>query len=102
MNEDWATASLDAFNAPESRALVLPYLRPALDSLRWIQQNRRIFYLGSWLGAFLDAQVSPAALDVVRRFLLETPTLGADLRGKVLQASDELRRTVSIRARFGR
>lgn len=102
LNEDWATASLDAFNAPESRVLVLPYLRPALDSLRWIQQNRRIFYLGSWLGAFLDAQVSPAALDVVRRFLLETPTLGADLRGKVLQASDELRRTVSIRARFGR
>ena len=55
LNEDWATASLDAFNAPESRVLVLPYLRPALDSLRWIQQNRRIFYLGSWLGAFLDA-----------------------------------------------
>ncbi len=100
LNEDWATASLDAFNAPESRALAAPFLRPALDSLPWIQRHRRIFYLGSWLGAFLDGQVGTDAVETVDRFLRETPRLGADLRSKVLQAADELRRTAAIRARF--
>jgi aminopeptidase N len=101
LNEDWATASLDAFNAPESRAGTLPYLRPALDSLAWIQRHRRIFYLGSWLNAFHDGQVGPEALSVVRTFLAERPDLAPDLRSKVLQAADELERTVRIRARFG-
>jgi len=102
LNEDWATASLDAFNARESRALTLPYLRPALDSLPWIQQNRRIFYLGSWIGSFLEGQVSPDALAIVDRFLGNHPELPLDLRLKVLQAADELRRTVAIRRRFPR
>lgn len=100
LNEDWATASLDAFNAPESRHLAMPYLRPALDSLPWIQQNRRIFYLGSWIGAFLEGQVTREAVAVVDRYLRETPALAPDLRSKVLQAADELRRTVTIRERF--
>jgi aminopeptidase N len=102
LNEDWATASLDAFNAAESRALTLPHLRPALDSLPWIQRNRRIFYLGSWIGSFLDAQVSAEALAIVRRFLAERPELAPDLRRKVLQAVDELERTVRIRTQFRR
>lgn len=100
LNEDWATASLEAFNAPESRALVQSYLRPALDSLPWIQQHRRIFFLGSWIGSFLDAQVSAEALRIVDGFLRSTPRLPADLRAKVLQVRDELERTVRIRARF--
>jgi aminopeptidase N len=98
LNEDWATASLRAFNALSQSALTLPFLRPALDSLRWIQRNRRIFYLGSWLDAFLSGQTSPEALTEVQAFLVETPRLPRDLRLKVLQAADELRRTVAIRA----
>ena len=100
LNEDWATASLDAFNSPESRTLTIAYLRPALDSLPWIQRNRRIFYLGSWIGAFLDGQVTPDAAAIVDTFLASNPGLAPDLRLKVLQASDELRRTVTIRARY--
>jgi aminopeptidase N len=102
LNEDWATASLDAFNAPESRALALPYLRPALDSLKWVQRNRRIFYLGAWIGSFLDAQVSAEARGIVRRFLADRPDLAPDLRRKVLQSVDELERTVRIREQFAR
>lgn len=100
LNEDWATASLEAFNAPESRALALPYLRPALDSLPWIQQHRRIFYLGSWISAFLNGQVSEQALNIVREWLAANATGPADLRAKVLQVTDELERTVRIRQRF--
>ncbi len=97
LNEDWASGSLGPFNAIEHERLTLPYLRPALDSLRYIQANRRIFFLGAWLGAFLGGQTGPAALDVVRGFLADNPTLPADLRQKVLQSADELERTVRIR-----
>ncbi|NUQ19622.1 MAG: aminopeptidase [Gemmatimonadaceae bacterium] len=100
LNEDWATASLDAFNAPGQEAMTLRYLRPALDSLAWIQKNRRIFYLGSWLGAFMSGQTSPDASAIVDRSLAEHPELPADLRSKVLQSADELRRAVAIRRAY--
>ena len=98
LNEDWATASLGAFNEPDQQALTLPYLKPALDTLPWLQRNRRIFFIGSWLDAFIGGQTSPEALATVQRFLAGTPTLPVDLRRKVLQTEDELERTVAIRA----
>ena len=101
LNEDWVTGSLGAFNALPAQSLTLPYLRPALDTLRWVQQNRRIFFLGAWLSAFLEGQTSPEALATVGRYLDDNPTLPRDLMEKVLQAEDELVRTVRIRARFG-
>jgi aminopeptidase N len=100
LNEDWASGSLGAFNAIEHQELTLPWLRPALDSLPFIQTNRRIFFLGSWLGAFLNGQSSEAALEIVRKYLTEHPKLPTDLRQKVLQSADELERTVRIRKRW--
>ncbi len=88
LNEDWATGSLGGFNALEHQDLTLPYLRAALDSLPFIQAHRRIFFLGSWLGAFLGGQTSEEALAVVRRYLAEHPNLPRDLRQKVLQNTD--------------
>ena len=100
LNEDWATASLDAFNALESQDLTLGFLTPALDSLPWIQRNRRIFYVGAWIGGFLDGQTSDASLATVRDFLDRRTDLPPDLRLKVLQGVDELDRTVRIRRTF--
>ena len=100
LNEDWATASLRGFNAGDQSALSLPYLTPALDSLTWIQRNRRIFYLGSWLGGFIGGQRSPEALKTIDTFLAEHPKLPLDLRQKILQTRDDLERTVKIRERF--
>jgi len=97
LNEDWVTASLDAFNTVRQSELTRPYLIPALDSLRWIQSNRRIFFLGSWLTSFLDGQTSAGSLDAVDRFLSDHADLPRDLREKILQAEDELARTVRIR-----
>jgi aminopeptidase N len=102
LNEDWATASLRAFNAGDQSALTLQYLVPALDSLPWIQKNRRIFYLGSWLGAFIGGQRSPQALEQIDAFLARRSSLPLDLRQKILQARDDLERTVRIRAAFAR
>lgn len=101
LNEDWATGSLAAFNAIEHQDLTLPYLRAALDSLPFIQQNRRIFFLGSWLGAFLGGQSTAPALTIVNDWLRTHPALPPDLRQKVQQSADELERTVRIRAISG-
>jgi aminopeptidase N len=98
LNEEWASGSLGPFNTIEHQALTIPYLRPALDSLPFIQTHRRIFYLETWLAAFLRGQTSDSALAVVRTYLTDHPALPADLRRKVLQHMDELERTVRIRA----
>src|SRR5512135_1824470 len=100
LNEDWASGSFGTFNAIEHQALTRSFLRPALDSLPYIQHHRRIFFLGAWLGAFLGGQTSRQALNVVRAYLADHPNLPADLRQKVLQNADELERTVRIRARW--
>jgi aminopeptidase N len=101
LNEDWASGSFGTFNAIEHQALTLPYLRPALDSLPYLQHHRRIFFLGAWLGSFVSGQTSRRALEVVHAFLTDHPNLPADLRQKVLQNADELERAVRIRARWG-
>jgi aminopeptidase N len=100
LNEEWVTASLRAFNDPQQSALTLPYLGAALDSLPWIQRNRRIFFLGSWLNAFVGGQRDASALGVIDAYLASHPKLPIDLRQKVLQTRDELERTVRIRRRY--
>ncbi|MEP7344760.1 MAG: M1 family aminopeptidase [Gemmatimonadaceae bacterium] len=102
LNEDWATASLDAFNDLGAQALTRPFLRAALDSLPWIQKHRRIFFLGSWLSGFIGGQSGVESLEIVRTFLDQRRDLAPDLRSKVLQSVDELERTVRIRQTFGR
>ena len=97
LNEEWASGSLGPFNALEHQALTFPYIRPALDSLPFIQANRRIFFLETWLAAFLRGQTGDSALRVVREYLAAHPRLPQDLRRKVLQHMDELERTVRIR-----
>jgi aminopeptidase N len=100
LNEEWVTASLRSFNDPSQHALTLSYLVPALDTLPWIQRNRRIFFLGSWIGAFLSGQQTPESLAQVDHFLSSHPKMAEDLKRKILQSRDELERTVRIRRVF--
>ncbi|HEX2209325.1 MAG TPA: M1 family aminopeptidase [Longimicrobium sp.] len=97
LNEEWATAASGNFNAHLHSALTLQYLRPALDRLEWIRDNRRIFFLPRWISAFIGGHTSAEALAIVDHFLAETPELPIDIRRKVLQSRDELERTVRIR-----
>jgi aminopeptidase N len=97
LNEEWVMSSLGAFNRPEQDALTLPYLRPALERLPWIQQNRRIFFLPQWVNAFVLGQRSPEALKVVDDYLAAHPELSPDLRRKVYEARDALEEIVRIR-----
>ncbi len=100
LNEEWVTSSLRAFHEADQDALSRAYLTPSLDTLPWIQKNRRIFFLGSWLGATIGGQSSAEALAEIDRWLAAHPTLATDLRQKILQSRDELERTVSIRRAF--
>jgi aminopeptidase N len=101
LNEEWVTASLRAFHDPDHAALTQTFLLPSLDTLPWIQRNRRIFFLSAWLGAAIGGQSSGEALAQIDAWLAAHPSLAPDLRRKVLQARDELERTVRIRARYG-
>ena len=102
LNEEWVTSSLRSFNDPEHAVLSRPYLEAALDTLPWIQRNRRIFFLSSWLGSVMSGQTSAEALQAVDAWLAKHPALAVDLRQKILQSRDELGRTVAIRERYGR
>lgn len=97
--EDWLSQSLGAFNNVRQSTLTMPYLQRSLDQLPEIKRDRKIFYLGAWLGAFLGGQTSPQAEAAVKEWLAK-PGIDADLRRKVLENADPLERTVRIRAKF--
>ncbi len=97
--EDWIEQSLYAFNYWNQSELTAPYLKPALEALPQIKRERKIFFLVDWLTAFIEGQQSPAAQAQVYAYL-DSAQIDADLRLKILQAVDELDRTVAIRRKF--
>jgi aminopeptidase N len=103
IQEDWITQSLRAFNAWNQAALTETYLVRALSELPDIKAHRKIFFLGAWLGAFIDGQNtfqnSPQAKAAIEAWLAGQ-SIDPDLRLKVLEVSDALDRTVLIRERF--
>ena len=97
--EDWVEQSLGAFNYWNESELTAAYLRPALDALPQVKQQRKIFFVLAWLNAFIDGQNSAAADAEVHRWLA-TAALDHDLRLKVLQVVDNLDRTTKIRKSY--
>ncbi|MFN0300178.1 MAG: M1 family aminopeptidase [Burkholderiales bacterium] len=97
--EAWIEEALGPFNAPEHAERTSPYLAKALEALPRLKRERKIFFVNRWLDAFIGGQRSAEALAEVHRFLDAHPTLDIDLRRKVLEATGELERTVSIRRR---
>jgi aminopeptidase N len=97
--EDWIEESLGAFNYWNQSALTEPYLQPALAALDQIKRQRKIFFLAGWLRAFITGQQSAEAQQQVQDYL-KTATIDRDLRLKILEAVDELDRTVAIRKKF--
>ena len=100
ISEDWIQSSLSTFNYWNQSELTAPFLQPALEALPQVKRERKIFFLVAWLDAFLDGQQSQASLDTVNQYL-QTANPDPDLRLKVLEAMDELQRTVRIRAKYG-
>ena len=97
--EDWVEISLGSFNWWNQPELTAPYLKPALDALPQVKQQRKIFFLLAWLNAFIGGQQSPEAQKQVHDYLATAP-LDKDLRLKILEVVDDLDRTVKIRAKY--
>ena len=97
--EDWIEQSLYAFNYWNQSKLTQPYLSEALEALPQIKRVRKIFFLLDWLDAFIEGQQSPEAQAGVHAYL-DSDAIDGDLRLKILQAVDELDRTVAIRRKF--
>ena len=97
--EDWIEQGLYAFNYWNQSELTAPYLQPALEALPQIKRDRKIFFLVDWLSAFIEGQQSAGARAQVYAYL-NSARIDEDLRLKILQAVDELDRTVAIRRKF--
>ncbi len=97
--EDWIQTSLGAFNYWNQSRLTQPYLLPALQALPRIQTRRKIFFLVAWLDAFIGGQHSRRADAIVHHYL-DSARIPPALRLKILQAVDELDKTVKIRERY--
>jgi aminopeptidase N len=96
--EDWIEGSLGGFNSWNQSQVTFQFLKPALEALPQIKRERKIFFVLSWLNAFIGGQQSAEALGTVRDFL-EAGKLDRDLKLKVMEVMDELERTVRINAK---
>lgn len=98
--ESWVLDAMGAMHHPLRAEAALPNVRAALDLVPEIQQTGDIFFPLRWLNTTLDGHRSPEAAAAVRAFLDETPDLSPRLRGKVLQAADDLFRSVDRATRL--
>jgi aminopeptidase N len=99
--EQWMQDSLDYFHWPGQEELTLPFLRRALEMVGWVKEHRKIFFMPAWIDGFVNGHASAEALAIVEGFLAERRDLPADVRRKILQSVDALRRAVRIRETWG-
>jgi aminopeptidase N len=97
--ESWVLDAMQLLHHPLRADAALPLVRPALDLTQEIQATGDIFFPLRWLNATLDGHRSRAAADTVRAYLDANPDLPPRLRGKVLQAADDLFRVAGVRVR---
>jgi len=95
--EAWVTEALHYLHHPLRTTSSMKYLRPSLDLLPEIQRTGDIFFPKSWLEAMLWGYSSNEAYEIVTDWLNRNPNLPKNLRGKVLQSADNLRRAAGNR-----
>jgi aminopeptidase N len=96
--ESWVLDALAAMHHPLRAEAALPQVRPGLELVEEIQRTGDIFFPLRWMNALLDGHQSPAAAETVRQYLADHPEFPARLRGKLLQAADDLFRAARIMA----
>jgi len=94
--ESWVLDAMSQLAHPLRARHAEGYLTPGLDLLEEIQRTGDIFFPLNWLNTLLDGQQSAAAAEQVDRWLALHPGLPSRLRGKVLQAADDLFRAARI------
>jgi aminopeptidase N len=90
--EPWVTEALQYFHHPLRSAWSIKYLKPSLDLLPEIQRTGDIFFPKSWLDATLRGYNTQEAYLIIEKWLNENPELSDNLRNKVIQSADILKR----------
>ena len=90
--EPWALKTLSYLCHPLREEQAVKYIRPALDSLPYIQRTSDIFFPMNWTRILLGRFRSPDALEEVEKFLADNPDFPPLLKSKILQAAWNLQR----------
>ncbi len=90
--ESWVLDAMSAMHHPLRAKEAIAQVAPSLELTEEIQRTGDIFFPLRWLNATLDGHRSKEAADLVRAYLAKHPDLPPRLRGKVLQAADDLYR----------
>ncbi len=94
--ESWVLDAMALLHHPLRAAEAAPMVREALELTAEIQRTGDIFFPLRWLNATLDGHQSAVVADEVVRYLQAHPELPPRLRGKVLQAADDLFRSARL------
>ena len=89
-HEPWVLEAMRFLNHPLRAPATEHYIYPGLELVEEIQTTGDIFFPLRWLNSLLGGYRSKTAAATVRRFLDERPRYPERLRGKILQASDDL------------
>jgi len=93
--ESWVLDAMGGIHHPMRNEASIEMLRSSLDLTEEILNTGDIFFPLNWLNATLGGYASPQAVAIVRAYLDANPELPPRLRGKVLQAADDLFRVAS-------
>ncbi len=95
-HEPWVSEGLGFINHPLRRRHAERYIQPSLELLSEIQRTGDIFFPLNWTGAVLEGHNSPAAAEVVKRFLEVRKDYPPRLRQVIEQHADQLFRAARI------
>jgi aminopeptidase N len=90
--EPWVTEALYYLHHPLRTDFSLRFIKSSLDMLPEIQETGDIFFPKSWLDATLSGHSSIEALEIVKTWIDNNPTLAPNLKMKLLQSMDMLER----------
>src|SRR6185295_727507 len=88
--EPWVLDVVRYLHHPLRAAAAEKYIPQSLMMIEEIKRTGDIFFPLGWLSATLDGHQTATAAEMVTRFLAERRDLPPRLRGKVLQAAEEL------------
>ncbi|MDT3401673.1 M1 family metallopeptidase [Mucilaginibacter terrae] len=94
--EAWVTTGLSYLNHPLRQSTSIKHLPESLNMLEEIQKTGDIFFPQSWLGSIFGNYQSKDAAQIVRDFIKAHPNYNPKLKGKILQAADNVFRAEKL------
>lgn len=96
-HEPWVLEALNYLHHPLRAKSSLDYLQPSLELLQEIQLTGDIFFPQRWLHNTFEGHSSKEAAHIAQEFLIAHPAYPPYLKNKILQATDLLNRSVTMK-----